>query len=111
MKVMEEKKKRWRPSLTAYRALENEVSELKEKLSRLMRRRGTDENVKVLRDHIEALESENSLLKRSNAMVEKGRDTLSGSLETLRMENEMLKGELRLLKSRGFWARLLNRDY
>lgn len=108
---MEEKKKRWRPSLTAYRALENEVSELKEKVRRLMGRKSSDDCVKVLRDHIEALENENSTLKRSNELMEKGRDTLNDSVQTLRKENEKLRSDIRLLKGRGFWSRLLNKDY
>ena len=108
---MEEKKKRWRPSLTAYRALENEVSELKEKVRRLMGRKSSDDCVKVLRDHIEALENENSTLKRSNELMEKGRNVLNSDVATLKKENEALRDELRLLKGRGFWSRLLNKEY
>jgi len=108
---MEEKKKRWRPSLTAYRALENEVSELKEKISMLSKRKCSDDCVKVLRDHIEALENENSTLKRSNELMEKGRNVLNSDMATLKKENEALYDELCLLKCRWFWSRLLNKDY
>lgn len=87
----EEKKKRWRPSLTAYRALENEVSEL--------------------RECIEPLKSENSVLKRSNDMLEKEIYRLRANVSKYEKESEELKDKLCLLKGRGLLSRLLNRDY
>ena len=88
---MEEKKKRWRPSLTAYRALENEVSELKEGMT--------------------AIKSENVSLKRSNDMLEKEIYRLRENVSKYEKESEELKDKLCLLKGRGLLARLLNRDY
>ena len=88
---MEEKKKRWRPSLTAYRALENEVSELKEGMT--------------------ALKSENVSLKQSNDMLEKEIYRLRENVSKYEKESEELKDKLFLLKGRGLLARLLNRDY
>lgn len=69
-----EKKKRWRPSLGAYRALENEVSALREQLAR-------------------------------------GSDDASGTVSMLVADCDAWREKYRRLKDRGFWSRLLNRDY
>lgn len=64
---MEEKKKRFRPTLTAYRALEKEIDELHEQ-NRLLAR----EN-KVLTDEVDglcALRSDCRAIEQSNALME-----------------------------------------
>ena len=98
---MAEKKKRWRPSLTAYRALENEVSELKEQLA-LATKGSAFKELKALREKYDTLE-------KSNKYLEDIRDALVVENESLVKENEMLKFENTRLKKRGFWARVFNK--
>lgn len=136
---MEEKKKRWRPSLTAYRALESENAELKEHLSRISlesanagkeAEAGTVVTVEeynglfckysLLQKHYDALEAEKadaesklnseiSTLKQSNSLVE-------AEIKRLRLENEKLGEKCRLqgneitrLQGRSFWQRVFNK--
>lgn len=94
---MAEKKKRFRQTLTAYRALENEVSKFKEM------------NARLIGDN-QSLVDKNHTLEQSNALME-------AALKRVRLINDsLLKSvaelgtELALLKSRGFWDRLLNRN-
>lgn len=98
---MAEKKKRWRPSLTAYRALENEVSELKEQLA-LCKHGELSEEVKELRHRNETLDS-------SNKYLETSRDGLLEENKNLLKKNEELSFENKRLKERGFWARVFNK--
>lgn len=80
--TMEEKKKRWRPSLTAYRELENEV---------------------------ESLYTKNSTIEKSNGFMEKELTRVREANKVLAKINEQLCNELQYIKSRGFWARVFNR--
>lgn len=104
---MEEKKKRWRPSLTAYRALESELAELKEANSKLgkeceaLRRQlgsGGQPDM-VFRDTYDALliKTDN---ERRNMLAEISR--LSDALDECR-------AECKRLVNRSFFARLLNK--
>ena len=79
---MEEKKKRFRPSLTAYRALENEVSQLNEA---------------------------NKLLEKSNKYMEEEAIRLRKENEDLEKDVLDLKKELKNLRNRSFFERLLNK--
>lgn len=79
---MEEKKKRWRPSLTAYRALENAVNELR---------------------------VENESLKSSNGYMENELDRLRNKIECVEKENDRLRSEMFQMEKRGFWSRVFNR--
>lgn len=123
--MKEEKKKRWRPSLTQYRELEAKLEEQIEGTSRIVAdcrgwrakyrelikeiSKGNDK--KVLRDHIEALECENKTLRHSNELMETELKRNSQVLEwNTRAMNE-LRGVLHNLKSRGFWSRVFNRDF
>lgn len=99
---MAEKKKRWRPSLTAYRALENEVSELKEQLALAAKGSSASKELKALREKYDTLE-------KSNKYLEDSRDALVVENESLVKENEILKFENTRLKERGFWARVFNK--
>ena len=99
---MAEKKKRWRPSLTAYRALENEVSELKEQLAHATNGSSASKELKALREKYDTLE-------KSNKYLEDSRDALIVENESLVKENEILKFENTRLKERGFWARVFNK--
>ena len=87
---MAETKKRFRPSLTAYRALENEVSELKEELAKL--------GIKY------------KTLLKSNELLEQERDRNHQTLSDMSKQNKQLSNELQAIKSRGFWKRLFNRE-
>lgn len=85
---MAETKKRFRPSLTAYRALENEVSELKEELAKL--------------------EIKYKTLLKSNELLEQERDRNHLTISNMSKQNKLLYNELQAIKSRGFWKRLFN---
>lgn len=87
---MAETKKRFRPSLTAYRALENEVSELKEELAKYITMKNT--------------------LEKSNELMEQELDRVRKSNIELGKLNGQLCNELQAIKSRGFWKRLFNRE-
>lgn len=79
---MEEKKKRFRPTLTAYRALESELRNTKAQL--------------------ETAESTNKFLESCVKNLEEERDEKSKIIEELRFN-------IMMLKERGFWSRLFNR--
>ena len=86
---MEEKKKRWRPSLTAYRALERQVTEMKEEKARL-------------NDKISVLEKSNKLLDEE---TERLRDVLMEAHETI----DAMDKEIFALCHRSLWERILNK--
>ncbi len=109
---MAEKKNRFRPTLTAYRALENENSELKEELAKYKQANGKmDTHIsEAMRIEFDSLRCKNDILEKSNALME-------AELKRVRLINDsLLKSvaelgtELALLKARGFWDRLLNRN-
>ena len=120
---MEEKKKRWRPSLTQYRELQTKLDEQIEGTSLIVAdchgwrakyrsiieeiSKGNDK--KVLRDHIEALECENKALRHSNEMMETELDKMRASDNEFARENRELRDEVFYLRNRGFWARVFNR--
>lgn len=88
-----EKKKRWRPSLTAYRALESECSELREKVS-------------ALRKEIDRKNADVKRLRRDLAAASKGElvGTLLDENKDLRKElTEQKEGFERLQKSCDMW--------
>lgn len=80
---MEEKKKRMRPTVAQVRELEERIA---------------------------SLESENALLERSNGYME---DELNRVRETVLSHLKKigeLRNKLEILRCRGFWARLFNRE-
>ena len=87
---MEEKKKRFRPTLTQYRALEKEFSEAKEKLIELS--------------------SKNKTLELSNDFIYKEMIRLRN--HTIKLSNELVNRykEIWKLKTRGFWSRMFNKN-
>ena len=100
---MEEKKKRFRPSLTAYRALENEVSELREQLSLSEQsRRKLSEDYKCLRDELQCQ-------RELTAECIRARDRWKRSCEELVASKRELSEEIGRLRSRSLWQRILNR--
>lgn len=87
--IMEEKKKRWRPSLEAYRALEDEVSSLREQMMLLQ-----TENNRLTVGLDEASDTVSMLVKDCDAWREK--------YQEMSRRYDGLKG-------RGLMARILNR--
>ncbi|SEA79631.1 hypothetical protein SAMN04487851_11459 [Prevotella sp. tc2-28] len=79
---MEEKKKRFRPSLTAYRALESELRNVQSKL--------------------ETAESTNKFLESCVKSLEEEKEVKSKIIEELRFN-------ITMLRERGFWARVFNK--
>ena len=120
---MDEKTKRWRPSLTQYRELQAKLDEQIEGTSRIVAdcdgwrakyrsiieeiSKGNDK--KVLRDHIEALECENRTLRHSNEMMETELEKMRASDNEFARENRELRDEVFCLRNRSFWARVFNR--
>jgi len=108
---MAETKKRFRPTLTAYRDLESENSELKEKLAKYEQVQG---KMKVhiegiVRTENDKLKAENSVLEKSNKLMEQELKRLRKTNVSLKEECKYLDSELLAIKSRGFWARVFNR--
>jgi len=135
--MAEEKKKRFRPSLGAYRALENEVSVLNEKL------RLSENEVKILKQEMKCLnESKESLDRKfcsqldgtsalvsdcdlwrekyqslfednkcyasSNSYMEHELDSLREKIKSVEKENDRLRSEMLQMEKRGFWSRVFN---
>ena len=123
---MEEKKKIFRPTLSAYRALEDEVSRLREEL------RLSESGNTHLRDdgNGDVAETVHMLVMESDAWREKYR-SLNDECRTLRMSNGHMEDEQKrlneklrkavdrihdletdvyVLRNRGFWARVFNRE-
>lgn len=101
---MAEKKKRFRPTVTAYRALEDENSKLKEEIARL----------KQFRNDLVPLEKYNEVLAK-NKVLEQSNTLMEAELGRLQRANIQLgkmvakfSNELLVIKSRGFWARVFN---
>lgn len=119
----EEKKKRWRPSLTAYRALEAKVAEyesckdlkkLKDDYD-LLRNRFNDlaEKKKLMADDFKEREEkmtiEKNALEKSNGLLEKEIKRLRELVEGYDRDIINLKAENARLKNRTFWQRLFNK--
>ena len=121
---MEEKKKRWRPSLTAYRELEKRLGSQIEGTSKLVAdcdgwrekyRNLLDDISKgnvdvVLKDHIDSLRCENNALERSNEFMSREIGNLRDTNKAVIQENKDLRDEICVLKSRGFFARVFNKN-
>lgn len=114
---MAETKKRFRPSLTAYRALENEVSELKEELAKYKQTHNqmsvhVNEVVRIekesLQTELDHLQIKYKTLLKSNNLLEQERDRNHEAISDLEKRNKQLSNELKTIKSRGFWKRLFN---
>ncbi len=95
---MEEKKKRWRPSLTEYRELQKQVDEALASLSKA-------------REDILSCKTEMDTLRRSNSLMEKELSLQQEKNNDLNKQNRRLRDELFYLKIRGFWARVFNKTY
>ena len=122
---MEEKKKRWRPSLTAYRELERRLEEQIEGTSLIVQecdgwrrkyRELADSNRVLARCAgdpariVGELREKNETLEKSNAFLDGEISRLRERCRWLEEEKERLSHDLSALRERGFWARLLNRD-
>ena len=100
---MEEKKKRFRPTLTAYRALENEVSELREQLSLSEQSRSKlGEDYKYLKYE---LQSQREVTAESIKARERWKNTCDELIET----RKNLTAEVERLRSRSLWQRIWNK--
>lgn len=116
---MAETKKRFRPTLTAYRALESENSELKEELAKYKQTHNkmsvhVNEVVRIenksLQTELEHLKIKYKTLLKSNKLLEQERDRNHQTLSDMSKLNKQLSNELQAIKSRGFWKRLFNRE-
>lgn len=104
-----EKKKRWRPSVTAYRQLEEQCRLLSAEVVTLKEDRdGLLSRVRVSDDALSRLQSSNDTLEKSNICLDK-------EVKRLRVVNDNLNEKISSLqvgacgcRKRGFWARLFN---
>lgn len=104
---MEEKKKRFRPTLTAYRELEKKVSELMEGNSRLVK------DCDAWRDKFRQLQEkfdscDKGTLMRKLSEAEAVLAPLRNENESLSREIRDLSDEIERLKGRGLLARVFN---
>jgi len=121
---MEEKKKRWRPSLGAYRALEKEIEGHMEDKSLLVAECDAwREKYRALYESVSELSGVINDMKALKASLCEGRRMLEESNKALRLEAENLHtslgravtmiedkdDEIDRLRSRGFWARVFNK--
>lgn len=118
-----EKSKRWRPSLGLYRQLKAELESQMDATSVLVadcdawreKYRDLVDSVKkgdcnkVLRDHICALESENSTLGKSNKLIEEEIKRLREADVIKEDAIRRMTKEMIFLKSRGLWDRIINK--
>lgn len=121
---MEEKKKRWRPSLAQYREMERKLEEQiegtsrivqdcdgwREKYRKLVKEVSKNCVDKVLKDRIDTLERENDTLSRSNEFMASELNSIRKQDSSVARENQELRDELFCLKNRGFFARLFNKN-
>ena len=105
-------KKRFRPTLTAYRALENEVSLLKEENANLKSVSNIPEVVRIANDRLttenKSLREKNETLKQSNELMEDELARLREANYELSKINRQMSRECQYLQSRSFWKRLFN---
>lgn len=123
---MEEKKKRFRPTLSAYRALEDEVSRLREELRQSERENtylsddgngDVAETVHMLvmesdswREKYRSLDDECRTLRKSNEHMEDEQERLRKKLNKAVDRIHDLETDVYVLRNRGFWARVFNRE-
>lgn len=122
---MEEKKKRWRPSLTAYRELEAKLESQIDGTSQLVkdcdawREKYRKLKVKFDDEHFASvhLHKEYNDLKAERDTLEKSNKLMEDELNRLRAINDKLSkkcvdrdDQIEALKNRGFWARVFNKD-
>ena len=106
---MEQKNKRFRPTLTEYRALEKKLEEIREKL------RIQELESKHLLTDLEATKKKykttislKKLLETSNSLMEKELSKVRSANISLMATNSDLQNEIEYLKTRGFWERVFN---
>lgn len=104
---MEQTKKRFRPTLTQYRALEIEIAELKDKnreLSdhnkRLARQVESYENESVDLVEYKAIEEHAKSLNQENIEIKAEMDSLKVHVETLEKSNKFLEDELQRVRDK-----------
>ena len=105
---MEEKKKRWRPSLTAYRELEKKVADLESENAELKKQ--------VRERQCSKKANEIAFLKEKIVSLEKNADYMDKELKRLRIANKTLadeltesQGEVTYLLNRTLWERIMNK--
>lgn len=106
--MAEEKKKRWRPSLKAYRELEEtihrqcvELDAWREKYHKLLESKGIPDDL-VSKAEYEKIEEVLQRQRELGKLYEK-------NLKELREDYDAVCAENLSLKSRGFWARVFNK--
>ena len=99
---MEQKKTRFRPTLTAYRRLQLLLQETKDCLDLHIQK----EN--LLNDKMKLLHNEVLLLEKSNELMEAEMNRLRDSNAMLSKLNKQLSTEAQRIASRGLFARIFN---
>lgn len=104
-----EKKKRWRPSVTAYRQLESQCRHLSAEVVTLKEERdGLRSRVKVSEDALERQKSANDTLEMSNICLDKEVKRLRAVNEGLDKRIASLQADADADGKRGFWKRLFH---
>ena len=97
---MEEKRKSFRPTLTAYRALEEE---LRDEYAKHNAARNE------LADNIASLRAENDKLRSENEFLRTNLDVRTKESDDLEKELSECREELRRIKNQSLWERIFNR--
>lgn len=106
---MEEKKKRFRPTLTEYRALQNDLSVAKEQLRlQLLADDYLSQKYNILEKTYKALKVERDTLTTSNNLMEGELIRLRKELEIQHTKHRKLRKAREALKNRSFLQRLFN---
>lgn len=114
---MEEKKKRWRPSLTAYRELEKKLESQIEGTSQLVKDCDAwlekycklEKKLQEATDDFNDLNGDKKILEHSNKLMEDELKRVREANESLGKKCAELSNKLSELLSRGWFARLLNK--
>ena len=106
---MEEKKKRWRPTIRAYRALERQVIDLKMRIVNAVHVAVSQGEVVSYAQFRELLSAKRTL-EQSNRLMEDELIRLRKELERQRSESNKYMRLWKSLKNRKFWARVFNRN-
>lgn len=114
---MAETKKRWRPSLTAYRELEKKLANQIDGTSRLVkdcdlwreRCRELEKKLQEATDDFNDLNGDKKILEHSNKLMEEELKRVRNHRDELLEVNQRNLAYIERMESRGWFARLLNK--
>ena len=106
---MEEKKKRWRPSLTEYRKLEKDRDSWQEKYLDLKENTLPEYDRIASENRVKDLQGKIAQLEQSNALMEDELNRVRNANRQLSKFNDDYKLQITALKNRSLWKRIINK--